>query len=104
MLRFILFFLLFFPICQAVAGRIEAKVVGVSDGDTITVLTKDNREIKVRLYGVDAPESGQAYGTRAKQFTSAAVFGRNVNGDILTPPKEAAASRSSIPMNTVSTS
>lgn len=52
----------------------EGKVVGISDGDTITVLTDQKRQIKVRLYGVDCPETKQAYGTRARQFTSDKVF------------------------------
>ena len=52
----------------------SGKVVGVSDGDTITVL-KDNKPIKVRLSGVDCPESHQAFGAAAKKFTSDQCFG-----------------------------
>ena len=52
-------------------------VVGVSDGDTITVL-HDQEPVKVRLYGIDCPEKRQAFGERAKQFTSAEVFGQDV--------------------------
>jgi endonuclease YncB( thermonuclease family) len=48
----------------------------VSDGDTVTVLYQNRYPIKVRLYGVDAPESRQAYGTKAKQFTSSLAFGK----------------------------
>ena len=44
------------------------KVVGVSDGDTITVLV-NKIQVKVRLYGIDCPEGGQDFGNRAKQFT-----------------------------------
>ncbi len=54
------------------------KVVGVSDGDTITVLTPDKTQIRVRLYGIDAPESHQDFGTRSKQFASNMVFGKTV--------------------------
>jgi endonuclease YncB( thermonuclease family) len=56
----------------------SAKVVGVTDGDTITVLTRDRRQVKVRLHGIDAPESAQPYGTRAKQRTSELSFGQAV--------------------------
>ena len=56
----------------------EGKVVGVTDGDTITVLQEKN-PIKVRLYGIDCPEKRQAFGTRAKQFTSDLVFGKVVD-------------------------
>ena len=52
-------------------------MVGVSDGDTITVMRLGRGE-KVRLYGIDCPEKGQAFGNRAKQFTSDMVFGKEV--------------------------
>ena len=45
------------------------KVVGVTDGDTITVLV-ERRPIKVRLGEIDTPEKGQPYGSRAKQALS----------------------------------
>lgn len=41
------------------------KVVGVTDGDTLTLLV-DQAQYKIRLAGIDAPESGQAFGTQAK--------------------------------------
>ena len=31
-----------------------ARVVGISDGDTITVLTAEKKQVKIRLHGVDA--------------------------------------------------
>jgi endonuclease YncB( thermonuclease family) len=48
----------------------------VSDGDTITVLNGSKRQHKVRLEGIDAPESAQAFGARSKQSLSGMVFGR----------------------------
>lgn len=56
----------------------EGKVVGVSDGDTITVLDADKIQNKIRLYGIDCPEKHQAFGQKAKQFTSDMVFGKSV--------------------------
>ena len=53
------------------AGELSGKVVGISDGDTITVLTPDHRQIKVRLYGIDCPEKGQAFGQGALGFYGA---------------------------------
>ena len=47
------------------------------DGDTIEVL-RHLRPERIRLSGIDCPEKGQAFGTRAKQATSALVFGRDV--------------------------
>lgn len=58
-------------------GDFTGRVVGVSDGDTIEVM-RAGRAVRVRLQGVDCPESRQAYGTRAKQFTSELVFGKTV--------------------------
>ena len=72
----VMIFLLVLP-GLAVAAN-QGRVVGVSDGDTITVLTPDKAQIKVRLYGIDCPESKQAFGNRAKQATSDAVFGKQV--------------------------
>lgn len=62
-------------------------VVGVSDGDTITVLSDSKQEVKIRLYGIDCPEKRQDFGTKAKQFTSDAAFGKRVDVDALTIDK-----------------
>ena len=56
---------------------IVGKVVGVSDGDTITVL-ENRTQNRIRLYGIDAPEGGQDFGNRAKKFDSDIVFGKQV--------------------------
>jgi len=61
---------------------ITGKVVGVSDGDTITVLDASKKQHKVRRDGIDAPESNHDYGSRAKQSLSDLIFGRAVT---LTP-------------------
>ena len=53
----------------------SGKVIKVSDGDTITVL-QDKRQIKVRLYGIDAPELKQPYGKKSKQFLSNLITGK----------------------------
>jgi micrococcal nuclease len=61
----------------------SGKCVGVSDGDTITVIHQGKPE-KVRLFGVDCPEKRQEFGTRAKQFTAAMVFGKIVSVETVT--------------------
>lgn len=58
---------------------LQGKVIGISDGDTITVLTDDRRQVEVRVYGVDCPEKSQPFGSRAKQFTSRTVFKKRVS-------------------------
>lgn len=67
---------------QAWAEALLVRVVGVQDGDTITVLTSENQSFRVRLVEIDAPESGQPYGQRAKQALSAMVFGKDVTVDV----------------------
>jgi micrococcal nuclease len=53
----------------------SGNVVSVHDGDTITVLV-DKTQIKVRLDGIDAPESKQAFGSKAKQALSEKIVGK----------------------------
>lgn len=57
---------------------IEGKVIRVSDGDTIAVLDKDNKQHKIRFQGIDAPESKQDFGQAAKENLSKLVFGKQV--------------------------
>ncbi len=63
---------------QAAGWIVEGRVVGVSDGDTITVLDGDKRQHKIRLSGIDAPEKGQAFGERSKQSLSTRRFTEQV--------------------------
>jgi micrococcal nuclease len=57
--------------------QFTGKVVSVADGDTITVLN-DNVQHRIRLEGIDCPESHQAFGTKAKQAIADKVFGKEV--------------------------
>ena len=52
---------------HAGAHQIEGRIVGVHDGDSITLLDADNRQHKIRLDGIDAPELGQPFGRASKQ-------------------------------------
>lgn len=53
------------------------RVVGVADGDTLSVL-HDGKAERVRLNGIDCPEKGQAFGAQAKAVTSAMAFGKEI--------------------------
>ncbi len=57
----------------------NAKVVGVVDGDTITVTTKDKRQLMFRLAGIDAPEKDQNFGGDAHQFLFNLILDQNVS-------------------------
>jgi micrococcal nuclease len=72
----LLIFLLIF-IHPASLSVFEGRVTSVVDGDTIEVL-KDGKAIRIRLNGIDCPEKTQAFGTKAKQFTSDLVYGKLV--------------------------
>lgn len=61
------------------AVTFRARVVGVTDGDTLTVLGEGNRQHTIRLAEIDAPERGQPWGARAKQTLSSLVFGKTVS-------------------------
>ena len=59
------------------AEQFTGKVVGISDGDTISVL-REGKAVKVRLHGVDTPEKAQAFGTQARKLTGDLVFQQTV--------------------------
>jgi len=60
------------------AATLTGKTVRVTDGDTIVILSEGNVQHKIRLQGIDAPERGQAYGTKSREHLSALVAGRFV--------------------------
>lgn len=68
----------YFIVLPSLCFGFNAKVVNISDGDTVTVVTDANKQVKIRLYGIDTPEKGQAFGQKAKEFTSKSVSGKNV--------------------------
>jgi micrococcal nuclease len=61
----------------SLASSFTGQVVGVIDGDTIEVLHNGQAE-RIRLNGIDCPEKHQAFGKKAKQFTSELVYGKEV--------------------------
>nr|DAO42522.1 MAG TPA: nuclease-like protein [Caudoviricetes sp.] len=56
---------------------LSGKVVSIHDGDTITIL-QGKQQIKVRLFGIDAPELEQPYGKKSKQFLANLIAGEVV--------------------------
>lgn len=61
------------------ADVLSGRVVGVADGDTITVLDNTNTQHKIRLNGIDAPEKKQAFGNVSKKSLSDMVFNQQVD-------------------------
>lgn len=64
-------------------ATVVGKCVGVTDGDTATLLTEGKQQIKIRFHGIDAPESGQDFGQRAKQKLSDLIYNKQIKVDIL---------------------
>ena len=68
------------------ADVIRGRVVGVADGDTITVLDASKSQHRIRLRGVDAPESRQAFGARRRAGARPAGEGRARRSRLASPP------------------
>jgi micrococcal nuclease len=67
----------FIPTEESNLDTFSGKVIAVHDGDTISVMNGSG-PVKIRLYGIDCPEDGQAFSNKAKSFTSQHVFGKTV--------------------------
>lgn len=76
--RILLFAASLLLVHASAADTLQGRVVGVSDGDTVTVLDDSNTQFKIRLMGIDAPEKKQAFGSRSKESLSALVFNKQV--------------------------
>ncbi|WP_164155297.1 thermonuclease family protein [Sandarakinorhabdus rubra] len=64
------------------AETLRGKVVGVTDGDTITLLVDGRRQYKIRLGEIDAPEGGQPYGRKSKRILSDLVYGQTISARV----------------------
>ena len=74
-----LFLFLFIQVGLSHAADFQAKVIHITDGDTLTIMIEANkRGIVIHLGAIDCPEIAQAYGNQAKQFTWDLVHGQRV--------------------------
>lgn len=64
------------PQLYAKNEEIRGFVVGVTDGDTLKLLTDDRRELRVRLAEIDAPEKSQAFGEVSKRSLSDLAYNK----------------------------
>jgi endonuclease YncB( thermonuclease family) len=65
----------------AAAQPLEGRVVGVADGDTLTLLDDSKAQHRIRLAGIDAPETGQPFGQRARENLARLAHGATVRAD-----------------------
>jgi endonuclease YncB( thermonuclease family) len=63
------------------AEMLEGRVVGVADGDTLTLLDDNQQQHRIRLAGIDAPEKAQPFGQRSKQHLAEFAFGKDAKAD-----------------------
>ena len=84
------------PTSKAVIRTVTGTITKVSDGDTVHLTTPEQTKLKVRLYGIDAPETdkinnktgrvnipGQPYGEESMSALANKIMGRKVRVDIL---------------------
>ena len=62
----------------ALGSSFSGRVVSVADGDTLDVMTKDNRRVRIRLEGIDSPERGEPFSNAARNFTRGLAFDKTV--------------------------
>jgi endonuclease YncB( thermonuclease family) len=70
--------ILLFPLLVHAVEPYSAKVIGITDGDTIKVLTDQKKQVKIRLAEIDTPERKQPWGNKARQALSDLTFRRMV--------------------------
>lgn len=66
------------PAAPGLSQTLTGRVVRIADGDTVTVLDATNTQHRIRLQGIDAPESHQAFGTQSKKSLSDMIFDKDV--------------------------
>lgn len=80
MLRFAVVVGVLLVIAPYVGARAEdnlaGKVIGIQDGDTLTLLDPEHRQHRIRIAGIDAPEKGQPFGRVAQDGLAALAYNR----------------------------
>lgn len=84
-MRKILFSIFIFSLSM-IAMAVSGKVIRVSDGDTILIQSGSQR-IKVRMYGIDAPELKQNYGEDSKNYLEKRILNKNVDVKVINEDK-----------------
>ena len=76
-MRKIMFAIFIFSL-SIIAVAVSGKVIRVSDGDTI-LIQSGSQKIRVRMYGIDAPELKQKYGEESKKYLEKRITDKNVD-------------------------
>ena len=79
--RLFVFLLLLLIAARVPAEMLTGRIVGVSDGDTLTLLDAEHVSHKIRIAGIDAPEKKQPFGEKAKINLSTLAYNRTAEAD-----------------------
>jgi endonuclease YncB( thermonuclease family) len=82
LVRFIAIALVISNTSTTFAQTISGRVIGITDGDTFTLLTDELDQVKIRVAEIDAPERGQPYGSRSQEALSRLIFKQEVSIDV----------------------
>jgi len=68
---------------------VTATITKISDGDTVQAIIPEGTKLKIRLYGIDAPETpkgskpGEPFGNASRDYLASLVSQRSVKVEIL---------------------
>lgn len=77
----LVFLLLLLMSSRLPAETLTGRIIGISDGDTLTLLDAEHTPHKIRISGIDAPEKQQPFGEKAKSSLSALAYNRSAKAD-----------------------
>ncbi len=63
-------------------SKVHGMVISISDGDTYDILVNGNKKIRIRMYGIDAPEKGMPFYKVSKKYLGSLCFKKNVRIEI----------------------
>src|SRR5688572_23200584 len=67
------------PLASLVGKTINGRVAGVSDGDTLDIVPAgETRAIRVRVFGIDAPERGEPFADQSRARARVLAFDKTV--------------------------
>ena len=65
------------PANAQVGESFDGPIVSITDGDTVSVM-RDGEQVRIRVEGIDTPESDQAFGAQASAFTASLLRNKRV--------------------------